>query len=246
MKLLSADELETRLREIGATRYHRLHPFHKLLHTGKCTKGQVQAWALNRYYYQAMIPVKDASLIAGCPDPEIRREWRSRLVDHDGDRAGEGGIARWLKLTDGLQLDRDYVVSLQGLLPATRFAVDAYVHFVRERTLLAAIASSLTELFSPQIIGERIEGMLHNYDFVTRETLAYFSQRPPQAERDSRFALDYVKVNARTAEAQQSVVRALEFKCDVLWAMLDAVHHAYVAPGHIPPGAFVPDDEEHR
>ena len=246
MKLLSADELEIRLREIGATRYHRLHPFHKLLHTGKCTKGQVQASALNRYYYQAMIPVKDASLIARCPDPEIRREWRSRLVDHDGDRAGEGGIARWLKLTDGLQLDRDYVVSLQGLLPATRFAVDAYVHFVREQTLLAAIASSLTELFSPQIISERMEGMLHNYDFVTRETLAYFSQRPPQAERDSRFALDYVKVNARTAEAQQSVVRALEFKCDVLWAMLDALYHAYVAPGHIPPGAFVPDDEEHR
>ena len=246
MKLLSADELETRLREIGATRYHRLHPFHKLLHTGKCTKGQVQAWALNRYYYQAMIPVKDASLIARCPDPEIRREWRSRLVDHDGDRAGEGGIARWLKLTDGLQLDRQYVVSLQGLLPATRFAVDAYVHFVRERTLLAAIASSLTELFSPEIISERIEGMLHNYDFVTRETLAYFSQRPPQAERDSRFALDYVKVNARTAEAQQSVIRALEFKCDVLWAMLDALYHAYVAPGHIPPGAFGPEDEADR
>jgi coenzyme PQQ biosynthesis protein C len=246
LNLLSADELETRLREIGVTRYHRLHPFHKLLHTGECTKGQVQAWALNRYYYQVMIPVKDASLIARCPDPEIRREWRSRLVDHDGDRAGEGGIARWLKLTDGLQLDRDYVVSLQGLLPVTRFAVDAYVHFVRERTLLAAIASSLTELFSPQIISERIEGMLRNYDFVTRETLAYFSQRPTQAERDSRFALDYVKVNARTAEAQQSVVRALEFKCDVLWAMLDALYYAYVAPGHIPPGAFVPEDEAHR
>jgi coenzyme PQQ biosynthesis protein C len=246
LKLLSPDELENRLREIGATRYHRLHPFHKLLHTGKCTKGQIQAWALNRYYYQAMIPLKDASLIARCTDPEIRREWRSRLVDHDGEQAGEGGIARWLKLTDGLQLDRDYVVSLQGLLPATRFAVDAYVHFVREQTLLAAIASSLTELFSPQIISERIEGMLHNYDFVTRETLAYFSQRPRQAERDSRFALDYVKVNARTVEAQQSVICALEFKCDVLWAMLDTLYHAYVSPGHIPPGAFVPDDEVRR
>jgi coenzyme PQQ biosynthesis protein C len=246
LKLLSPDELEARLQEIGATRYHRLHPFHKLLHTGKCTKGQVQAWALNRYYYQAMIPVKDASLIARCQDPEIRREWRSRLVDHDGERAGEGGIARWLKLTDGLQLDRDYVMSLRGLLPATRFAVDAYVHFVREQTVLAAIASSLTELFSPQIISERIEGMLHNYDFVTRETLVYFSQRPPQAERDSRFALEYVKRSARTPEAQQSVLSALEFKCSVLWAMLDALYHAYVVPGHIPPGAFVPKDEEHR
>jgi coenzyme PQQ biosynthesis protein C len=242
LSLLSPDELESRLREIGAIRYHRLHPFHKLLHGGKCTKGQVQAWALNRYYYQAMIPVKDASLIARCPDSDTRREWRSRLVDHDGDKKGHGGIARWLKLTDGLQLDRDYVVSLRGLLPATRFAVDAYVHFVRDRTLLEAIASSLTELFSPAIISERIEGMLNNYDFVTSETLAYFSQRPPQAERDSRFALDYVKVNARTAEAQRDVLRALEFKCDVLWAMLDALYHAYVAPRHIPPGAFAPQD----
>jgi coenzyme PQQ biosynthesis protein C len=242
LSLLSADELESRLREIGATRYHRLHPFHKLLHGGKCTKGQVQAWALNRYYYQAMIPVKDASLIARCPDSETRREWRSRLVDHDGDRKGEGGIARWLRLTDGLRLERDYVVSLRGLLPATRFAVDAYVYFVRDKTLLEAIASSLTELFSPQIISERIEGMLNHYDFVTSETLAYFSQRPPQAERDSRFALDYVKVNARTGEAQRAVVRALEFKCDVLWAMLDALYHAYVAPRNIPPGAFAPQD----
>ena len=242
MNLLSPDELEARLREIGATRYHRLHPFHKLLHGGKCTKGQVQAWALNRYYYQSMIPVKDASLIARCPDSETRRVWRSRLVDHDGDKKGEGGIARWLRLTDGLQLDRDYVVSLRGVLPATRFAVDAYVHFVRDKTLLEAVASSLTELFSPEIISERIEGMLNNYDFVTSETLAYFSQRPPQAERDSRFALDYVKVNARTPEAQRGVLQALEFKCDVLWAMLDALYHAYVTPRYIPPGAFAPQD----
>jgi coenzyme PQQ biosynthesis protein C len=244
VRVLSPDELEARLRQIGATRYHRLHPFHKLLHGGKCTKGQVQAWALNRYYYQAMIPEKDANLIARCSDSDIRREWRSRLVDHDGERKGEGGIARWLKLTDGLQLDRDYVVSLRGLLPATRFAVEAYVHFVREKTLLEAIASSLTELFSPQIISERLEGMLNNYDFVSAETLAYFSQRPPQAERDSRFALDYVKANALTPDAQDGVLRALEFKCDVLWAMLDALYHAYVAPGHVPLGAFVPQQRD--
>lgn len=242
MNPLNGKELEERLRDIGARRYHQLHPFHKLLHDGACSKGQVQAWALNRYYYQAMIPIKDASLIARCQDSAVRREWRSRLVDHDGTQEGEGGIARWLKLTDGLGLDRGYVTSLQGLLPATRFAVNAYVHFVREKTLLEAIASSLTELFSPQIIGERIEGMLKHYDFVTAETLAYFSQRPPQAERDSRFALDYVKQHARTPEAQSSVFAALEFKCDVLWAMLDALYYAYVAPNQIPPGAFVPRD----
>jgi len=242
VKLLTPDELEGALRDIGERRYHRLHAFHHLLHNGKCTRGQVQAWALNRYYYQAMIPVKDASLIARCDDSAIRRAWRSRLVDHDGVEAGEGGIARWLKLTSGLGLDRDYVTSLRGILPATRFAVEAYVHFVRERTLLEAIASSLTELFSPVIISERIDGMLRNYDFITAETLAYFSQRPPQARRDSDFALDYVRRHARTPAEQDSVLRALEFKCDVLWAMLDALYHAYVAPKHIPPGAFAPQD----
>jgi coenzyme PQQ biosynthesis protein C len=240
MKLLTPDQLEAALRDIGARRYHRLHPFHGLLHGGKCTKGQVQAWALNRYYYQSMIPIKDASLIARCDDPAIRRAWRARLIDHDGEGEDDGGIARWLRLTDGLGLDRAYVTSLGGLLPATRFAVDAYVRFVRENTLLEAIASSLTEMFSPQIISERIEGMLASYPFVTRETLAYFDKRPPQAARDADFALDYVKQHAGTPEQQQAVLAALEFKCGVLWAMCDALHHAYVDPGQVPPGAFVP------
>ncbi len=242
MTPMSPDELEAALRDIGTRRYHHLHPFHALLHGGKCSKGQVQAWALNRYYYQAMIPLKDASLIARCDDAALRREWRKRLLDHDGEREGDGGIARWLLLTDGLGLDRNYVVSLQGLLPATRFAVEAYVHFVRERTLLEAVASSLTELFSPQIIGERVEGMLKGYEFVSADTLAYFSRRPPLARRDSEFALAHVKRHARTLDAQQSMLRALEFKCDVLWAMLDALYHAYVTPRHVPPGAFVPKD----
>lgn len=242
MKLLSPDELEAALRDIGAKRYHRLHPFHGLLHGGQCTKGQVQAWALNRYYYQAMIPIKDASLIARCDDPALRREWRSRLVDHDGVQEGDGGIARWLKLTDGVGLDRDYVSSLKGLLPGTRFAVDAYVHFVREKTLLEAVASSLTELFSPTIIGERMAGMLAHYDFIGPQTLAYFDKRPPQAQRDADFALDYVKRNAKTPEQQQSVLAALEFKCGVLWSMLDVLAYAYVEPKLVPPGAFVPED----
>ena len=202
----------------------------------------MQAWALNRYYYQAMIPVKDASLIARCDDPALRREWRSRLVDHDGERDGDGGIARWLKLTDGLGLERDYVVSLAGLLPATRFAVEAYVHFVRDKSLLEAVASSLTELFSPQIISERLDGMLKSYDFVSADTLAYFSKRPPQAATRLRLRARLRQAPRQDAGAQQAVLRALEFKCDVLWAMLDALYHAYVAPKHVPPGAFVPKE----
>jgi coenzyme PQQ biosynthesis protein C len=237
---LTPEALEARLRAMGASRYHNLHPFHRMLHGGKCSKGQVQAWALNRYYYQAMIPLKDAALLARCEDRELRRSWRQRMEDQDGASGGEGGIDRWLRLTDGLGLDREAVVSTRLLLPGTRYAVEAYVHFVRERSLLEAVASALTEMFSPQIISERLEGMLANYDYVTPQTMAYFAQRPPQAERDADFALDYAKAHARTVEQQEAVIGALSFKLDMLWAMLDALHHAYVSPGLIPPGAFVP------
>lgn len=239
--LASPQELEERLREIGAARYHHLHPFHDLLNSGALTRGQVQAWALNRYYYQSMIPIKDAAILSRMTDPALRRVWRQRVIDHDGTQEGEGGIVRWLVLTDGLGLDRDYVESTEGVLPATKFAVEAYVHFVRERSLLEAIASSLTELFSPGIISTRVKGMLENYDFVSRETLAYFDKRLTQAPRDADFALDYVKTHARRPDQQQAVLAALTFKCDVLWAQLDALYHAYVTPGHVPPGAFRPE-----
>ena len=242
-RILTPDELEAALRAIGAERYHNLHPFHRALHDGKLNKGQVQAWALNRYYYQASIPAKDASLLARLPTTELRREWRRRLEDHDGTQPGTGGVARWLKLTDGLGLDRAYVESLDGLLPGTRFAVEAYVQFVRERSILEAIASSLTELFSPTIISERVAGMLSNYDFVTEETLAYFKPRLTQAPQDSAFALAYVREHARTAEQQKAVLDALKFKCNVLWSMLDALDYAYVVPARIPPGAFRPDTQ---
>jgi pyrroloquinoline-quinone synthase len=240
--MLSHQGLEDALRAIGAERYHNLHPFHRLLHDGKLTRGQVQAWALNRYYYQSQIPAKDASLVARLPTAELRREWRSRLIDHDGNAPGEGGIARWLRLAEGVGLDPAYVESTAGLLPGTRFAVDAYVHFVRDRSILEAVASSLTEMFSPAIIAERVSGMLSHYEFVTQETLAYFTPRLTQAPDDVAFALSYVKEHARTPEQQEQVLDALRFKCGVLWSQLDALHFAYVAPGVIPPGAFVPDE----
>jgi coenzyme PQQ biosynthesis protein C len=240
-ELMTPDELEAALRRIGAERYHSNHLFHKLLHGGRLSRGQVQAWALNRYYYQARIPMKDASIVARMDDPALRRAWRERIVDHDGEQAGEGGIERWLKLTDGLDLPRAYVASTAGILPATRFAVDAYVHFVRERSLLEAIASSLTELFAPTIIADRVQGMLANYDFITSQTLAYFDKRLTQAPRDADFALDYVKREARRPDQQRAVLDALIFKCNVLWAQLDALYAAYVEPGMIPPGAFQPE-----
>jgi pyrroloquinoline-quinone synthase len=237
---LSGDDLEAALRQIGRERYHNLHAFHRLLHSGKLSRGQIQAWALNRYYYQSRIPAKDAALLARLPSAALRRAWRHRLEDHDGTDSSIGGIERWLKLTDGLGLDRLYVVSTAGILPATRFAVDAYVSFVQERSVLEAVASSLTELFSTAIIGERVSGMLAHYDFVSQDTLAYFTPRLTQAPRDADFALRYVKEHATTPLQQQAVLAALRFKCDVLWAQLDALYFAYVAPGMISPGAFDP------
>jgi pyrroloquinoline-quinone synthase len=240
------DELEAQLRAVGAERYHDKHPFHHLLHSGRLGKGQVQAWALNRYCYQAAVPRKDAALISRVGDRDLRRSWRHRIEDHDGGGADEGGIERWLVLTTGLGLDRDYVMSMRGALPATRFAVEAYVRFVREETLLEAVASSLTELFAPKIHEERIAGMLENYDFITEDVMRYFRRRLGQATEDAEFALAYVKEHARTIEQQTAAVDALRFKCNVLWAQLDALYLAYVAPGMVPPGAFLPDDHARR
>lgn len=239
----SIDEFEAAIRAVGAERYHDKHPFHKLLHGGELNKGQVQAWALNRYCYQAGVPRKDAALIARLHDRELRREWLHRIHDHDGLPPEEpGGIERWLILTDGLGLDRDYVMSRDGALPATKFAVEAYVHFVREQPLTVAVASSLTELFAPKIHKERIAGMLESYpDFIDDKVMAYFKRRLNQAPRDADFALKYVLQNAANRAEQEACVGAVQFKCNVLWAQLDALHHAYYEPGNIPPGAFQPE-----
>lgn len=237
----TSNELEHSLREIGAQLYHDKHPFHILLHAGKLNKTQVQAWALNRYEYQRCIPLKDAIILTRLEDDALRREWRQRIVDHDGDTQTEGGIARWLKLTDALGLDRGLVCSGEAQLPATRMAVQAYLHFVSTHSVLEAVASSLTELFSPTIIKHRVAGMLQHYDFISPKALAYFEYRLSEAPRDSAFALEYVKQHADTPEKQECVKQALRFKCSILWAQLDTLYQNYVlqSQGPLWPLAFV-------
>lgn len=240
-RMLSAADFEAAIRTVGAERYHNLHPFHQRLHGGECTLEQVRAWALNRYCYQEAVPRKDAAFMSRVFDRDLRREWVRRLLDHDGYGEEEGGIERWLVLTDGLGFSRDYVTSRQGALPITKFAVEAYVRFVREEPLVVAVASSLTELFAPAIHKERIVGMLEHYDFIDDGVMAYFKRRLTQAPKDSDFALGFIKENCRNREEQDACVSAVRFKCDVLWAQLDTLWHSYVE-GHIPPGAWRPGE----
>jgi coenzyme PQQ biosynthesis protein C len=130
---------------------------------------------------------------------------------------------------------------MEGALPAVRFACDAYVRFVAERSLLEAIASSLTEMFSPMIIRQRVAGMLEHYPFVSEDTLRYFGHRLSEAPRDADFAIDYVKRHATKPETQKAAIDALKFKTAMLWVQLDAIQHVYVngapAPGAWTPGA---------
>ena len=238
MTAQSRQSFETRLRAIGAARYHDKHPFHGLLHGGKCSAAQVRAWVINRYYYQSRIPQKDAALISRCEDAALRRAWRSRIEDHDGGIQEGGGIRRWLKLAEAVGLDPAYVASAEGVLPATRFAVDAYVRFVRDKSLLEAIASSLTELFAANIHAERIEGLLKHYDFANEQSLGYFKSRLREAPKDVAFGLSWVLDHADTLEKQDAAAAALTFKTDVLWSQLDALHSAYVEPARIPPGGW--------
>lgn len=240
-RLLDPSELEAALRRIGAERYHVLHPFHQRMNAGELTRGEMQAWALNRFCYQAVIPRKDALILARSDDVAFRREWRKRIVDHDGEEgSGEGGIRRWLKLAEGVGLDVEDVVSQRLALPATRYAVAAYLDLVTRHSLLVAVASSLTEMFSGAAIAQRVPAMLARYDYITEDTLAYFTPRLTQAPRDADFALAYVFAHADTPQKQADALDALIAKCDILWAMLDALDHAYGPSGQIPPGAFRP------
>jgi len=242
---LSRDEFEAQLRAIGEAQYHNNHPYHHRMYQGQCSIDEIRAWALNRFCYQRIIPVKDALIMARLSDTEDRREWRERIVDHDGeiDDHPEGGLRRWLALTSQLGFTKEYVMSMQGALPATQFASNAYLTFVQERTVLEAVASSLTELFSPNIIAERVQGMLKNYDFINEESLTYFSYRKAQANRDSNWALEFIDRTAETREDQERCLNALKFKCSMLWAMLDALASAYHLGGTIPPGAWDPQTQ---
>ncbi len=239
--LLTPEELAARLRAVGEERYHHLHPFHRLMHEGKLTRGQLQAWALNRYYYQSRIPVKDALLMAHCSDdPDFRRAWRKRIVDHDGNGSQPGGIEKWLRLAEATGLDRERVASGREVLPAVRYAVDAYLELVSRRTMIEAVASSLTEMFAGQLIALRLDAMRQHYPWIVGG-LAYFEARLTQSVEDSRFALNWVTAHAQTRAEQELAIGALRAKCDILWAQLDALHFAYVQPGWPPPGAFRPE-----
>jgi pyrroloquinoline-quinone synthase len=237
--LLSLDELRARLRAVGEERYHHRHPFHLMMHEGRLTRGQLQAWALNRYYYQSVIPIKDSIILSRGPDPAFRRAWRKRVIDHDGDAThnNEGGIQRWLKLAEATGLNPDDVRAGKGILPATRFAVNEYLNIVRSRTLLEAVASSLTELFSRDLISLRMEKLRQHYPWLSGG-LDYFEARLTQAPEDAEFAVNYVYQNAITRIEQELAIQALRDKCDILWAQLDALYFAYVQPAWPPPGAF--------
>jgi pyrroloquinoline-quinone synthase len=236
-RLLSFDELRAQLRAVGEERYHHKHPFHLLMHEGRLSREQLQAWALNRYCYQSIIPIKDAIILSRGTDPEFRRAWRKRVIDHDGDAASEGGIKRWLKLAEATGLDPDQVRAGTGILPATRFAVNEYLSIVRSRSLLEAVASSLTELFSRDLISLRMEKLRQYYPWLTGG-LDYFEARLTQAPEDAHYAVNYVYENAKTRGQQELAIQALRDKCDILWAQLDALYFAYVQPGWPPPGAF--------
>jgi pyrroloquinoline-quinone synthase len=233
-------EFEAAIQAVGTERYHDKHPFHHLLHGGKLKKQQVAAWALNRFCYQSAVPRKDAAFVSRVFDRQLRRDWLHRVIEHDGMGDDPGGIERWLVLTDALGLERDYVVSMKGALPATRFAVEAYVAFVREQPLNVAVASSLTELFAPKIHKERIAGMLEGYDFIDDKVMAYFKKRLVQAPNDAGFALKYIQDHCTTRDEQEACVDAVRFKCNVLWVQLDALYHAYIN-GNVPPGAYRPE-----
>jgi len=224
---MTPDEFLAALRAVGEGGYHHLHPFHVRMNAGELAPEQIRIWAANRFYYQRNIPLKDAAILSNCPERDVRRIWLHRIVDHDGLTEGKvGGIEAWLRLAEGCGLDREKVLAGEGLLPGVRFAVDAYVNFARSQPWPIAIASSLTELFAPDIMANRLAAFRQYYTWVPDWAFEYFQSRVTQARVDSNEALDLTIRWCDTPELQKRAVDALRFKCDVLWSMLDAIDAA--------------------
>jgi pyrroloquinoline-quinone synthase len=212
------------LQKIGGSSYHHQHAFHVLMNAGQLDRQAIRIWVANRFYYQTSIPIKDAAIISNCPVREVRRLWLHRITDHDGLQADEGGIGAWLRLGEACGLSRKALLAHSEVAPGVRFAVDAYVNFARTRPWPVAVASSLTELFAPDLMAKRLEAFKRFYPWVKPSGLDYFSRRLTQAPRDSGEALKLTLEYCVTLEMQQAAVQALQFKCDLLWAMLDAIH----------------------
>jgi pyrroloquinoline-quinone synthase len=222
----SKEEFEAELRAKEA-RYHIHHPFHVAMNGGKCTQAQVQGWVCNRFYYQISIPIKDAAVLANMPEREHRRQWVRRILDHDGTQGEEGGIEAWLRLAEAVGLAREEVVSLRHVLPGVRFAVDAYVNFARRAPWQEAVCSSLTELFAPDIHKERLANWPQHYPWIEPSGYAYFRRRLSEARRDVEHGLRVTLEHFHTRAGQERALDILQFKLDVLWAMLDAMRLAY-------------------
>lgn len=228
MQPWSTDEFTAQLRDVGKQKYHDRHPFHQLMNAGRLTREQLQMWVANRFYYQKNIPIKDALLLSRCPVREVRRLWVQRILDHDGFGDNPGGIEMWLRLGEAVGLSREVLEQERLLLPATRFAVDAYVNFVGSRPWIEGVASSLTELFAPDLMTRRLGAFEQHYGWIASDALAYFRSRPPLATRDSDHGLSLVLAWCRTREEQERAVASLSFKCNVLWAQLDALYDCCV------------------
>lgn len=223
---MSPDAFEQALRAKGDY-YHIHHPYHRAMYEGRCTPEQIRGWVANRFYYQISIPVKDAAIMANCPDRETRRLWVQRVLDHDGYGGAEGGIEAWLRLGEAVGLTREEILSQEHVLPGVRFAVDAYVNFARRATWQEAASSSLTELFAPTIHQSRLDSWPQHYPWIDADGYQYFRNRLTEARRDVEHGLAITLDHYRTREAQERMLEILQFKLDVLWSMLDAMSMAY-------------------
>lgn len=225
-RALTAGELTAALRSFSVS-YYAVHPFHQLMRDGQLTRRQLQGWVANRLCYQRAIPRKDAAIISNCPEPDVRREWVRRIVDHDGTEPGSGGIELWVTLGQALGVPRDEMLDERHVVPGVRLAAESYVTFCRTHHWVDAVASSLTELFAPSLMHERLAAFPRHYPWVDASALEYFRTRLVQAPRDSAQALEIVTARCTTPDTQRRAFEALRFKLEMLWVMIDSIHHAF-------------------
>lgn len=202
-------------------RYHINHPVDQYIMEGKATKEFIQSWVANRFYYQTIIPMKDATIISKCTDQKVRQEWVKNILDHD---LPNGGIDNWILLAEKVGINKQDLINFKHVLPGVKFACNEYINFVKSADWKLAIASCLTVVYADEIHTARINNWPNHYEWLDKDAYSYFRNRQNEAKHEKDVALNYVLEWFTKAEDQVKVLETIKLKQDILWSILDNLY----------------------
>ncbi len=227
--MVNAEYLTKYVKRSLEPRYFLNHPFMKLFYAGRLTNEQIRAWIVNRFYYQKQMPLKDSIILANCTDTAARKLWLQRLMKREGVGGYRGDVEGWAMLAEAAGISRKTLENTE-VLPGVRFAVDAYLNFVKTVSWVEGVAASLPELLAVNELPKRIEALRRHYGWIGREGVEFFIERLSYIKEDIELVLELLTTHIRNNIMLKKCFEAARYNCNVHWSMLDAIYMEYVLP----------------